>query len=127
MKNLKNILKNFADHSIVGGEYEFSKEQINSLKQHLEKLRKKNNFFLLASIIAMISIFLITIFYSNNTPKLEDILGKSGILGVTFAGMTTVSYKIWKEINYIDLLLVFTKSMDGETIKAIINEVIKKI
>jgi membrane-associated HD superfamily phosphohydrolase len=127
MKDLKNILNKFADTSIVAGEYELSEKQIDSLKEHLEKLKKKNKLLLIGCCILMISLFIATIIFSTNTAKLEDFLGKSSILGISLAGIATISYKIWKEINYIDLILIFIKSMDGETIKAIINEVFKKI
>jgi len=128
MKSLKNILSNYADGSIFGSDApELTSEQLGFIKEHLQKLKARNKYILIGCLVAILVMFVLVIALTAEPKKLEVMIGKSGVIGISIAGLGTYTYRLWKEINYADLLLICVETMDKSALQAIITETWKKI
>jgi uncharacterized membrane protein len=127
MKSLKSLLSQYVDEGVYAGENELGTDQLAAIEAHLRRLRVRNKNIVIGCVIAMAILFALVLFWSGDQKKLELLIGRSSIVGISIAGIATYSYKVWKEVNYVDLLLIFVKTMDRSALQTIINETWKKL
>ena len=122
MSSLKKILGLYADPTILAGNGELSKSAIEQLNIHLKNRRTTNLIMLVGCELLIIAGLTYIISSSGETKKMEKTIGKFSVVGVSIAGIFGFMLNLWKEINYIRLLLIFSNSMDADTLKSIITE-----
>ena len=128
MKLLRNIIAPFAYGEIRGGgEYGFTPEQIQALKAELKKQKSRYTYILIGLVVLMVVTLAKIIFSSVDIKTLNDFLGKTGLFGAILVGIFTGAFQVWRLISYLNVLLMFTDSMDEATLKAIIMEFYKKL
>jgi hypothetical protein len=127
MNSLKKILGLYANPTILGGDGELAKEDIEKLKEHLKNRRRTNLLIIAGCALLIIAGLVYIISSSADAEKLEKTIGKSSVVGISIAGIFGFILNLWKEISYIRLLLIFINSMDADTLKSIIAETWSKI
>ncbi|MEJ7738132.1 MAG: hypothetical protein WKF97_11950 [Chitinophagaceae bacterium] len=131
MKNLKSILESYTGNKRELGASDASpinEQQYLALREELKGVSRKNAvicWVLLGMIGLLFILSLIFVILNENDPNKIKVI--FGITGVSIMGLIIYTNKVWKEKNYIDMILTLVTTLDRSMINSILLALLNKL
>ena len=127
MKDLKNVLRDYAPKVNLGGGEAKTQLKPEILKVDLQRLRKSKDwaFIICAGMVVLafiISIALVIALF-REPDKIAVLFGATGL---TTAGLISVMRGIWKEKVAIEMTIALLENMTPESLESIIQVILTK-
>lgn len=98
------------------------------LKADLKQIRSKNAriFWIIFGVIILLFVFAI-IFVGLNQNDPDKIKAIFGITGVSIIGLIVYMINIWKQKNYVDLVMVLVVTLNQDMLNSVVTVLLNKL
>lgn len=131
MKTLKTILQSYTGVKKELGNADvstFNEQQYTALREDLKGVSRKNSVicWILIGMIGLLFILslIFVILNQDNPDKIKLIFG---LTGVSIMGLIIYTNKVWKEKNYIDMILMLVSTLDRSMTNSILMALLNKL
>lgn len=100
----------------------------DKLRRDLKAVNKQNSRYFVVCVVMILVIFSVSIgVVLTNLNRPDIIKADMAAIGISFACLITMMIKLWRDKSNIELLIILATYMEADTLKTIVDVLIKKL